>query len=240
MNFLYLSDTEHIIYFANSIFMFLNFLFIFFSSLRIVPKKRIFHYFLSHITLSSSIAYGILSNNLLTSTNFDGKLVYHAKYLEWILTTPVQLIILGKMGQVSYPNIYILSFLTDMMCICGWIGELATNDLKWIYFSMGMILLYPIYVFLFEDFDFQVVKEFSGDYIAKKYYWMGKALLFVWIFYPFIWLLDNVNLLSNLGTSICYSISDFLSKVVFSMWILNCVNNSHFIGETIMSLENNS
>lgn len=230
-------DSEHIIYLINSIFMFSSFIYIFFSALTIVPMKRIFHYFLSQISITSSICYLMLASNTLTIQKSNGYKIYNAKYIDWIINTPLQLIILAKMGKLSYANIYILSFLAIIMVLYGWLGEINDNEFKWIFFAMGMIPMYPIYIFLFEDFDYQLVKEFSGELIAKKYYWMGKSLLSIWFLYPFVWCLDNLRVINKLFTAISYTIFDFLSKVVFTQWIFYCVKNSNYVGETIVSLE---
>lgn len=184
----------------------------------------------------SSLCYSMMSMNILT-IDYQGKKIHNARYIDWIVNTPIQMIILGKMGKLSIPNIYILCFLTIMMVIYGWIGELIQNYLKWILFSEGMIVMIPIYIFLFEDFNYEVVKEFSGDFIARKFYWMGKALLSIWFAYPIIWILDNVNLISQLTVSISYSISDFISKFIFTLWMFYCIKNSYYVGETMASLE---
>lgn len=230
-------DLEHLIYLVNSIFMFLNFIVIFFSSLLIIPKKRVFHYFLSHISITSSIAYLMLANDLLTIPLDNGKIMYNARYMDWSLNTPVQLIILGKMANLSVPNIYILAFLSVVMTLYGWLGDLTHSVFKWIFFTKGAIVMIPIYIFLFEDFNYYTVQDFSGEFIAKKYYWMGRLLLTVWSFYPIIWVLDNTGVISSLSSCIAYTASDFLSKVVFTLWIFHCVQNSNYIGETIASQE---
>lgn len=223
-------DTEHIIYGMNTLFMFSNFLFIFLSSFRIHPKKRLFHYLLSHISIVSAISYLMLCNDIFTFM-VGHKKIYNARYFDWIVNTPVQLIIIGKIGKLTDANIYILVLLDIIMILMGWIAELCENQIKWIFFSIGMIVIFPIYKFLFEDFNFHVVKEFTGDYIATKYYWVGRYLIFLWLFYPIVWILNNVqfNIISNLTACICYTVLDFLAKVVFVWWIWYCIHHSIYI-----------
>lgn len=225
INFLDL-DAEHIIYLMNAIFMFLNFLQIFLSSFKIRPNKRIFHFLLSHISIMSFVSYFMLTNDVLTIYHHDTK-IYNARYLDWIVNTPVQLIILGLMGNLSLPNIYILCLLDIVMIMTGWIGELSIPSLKLWFFSIGIIAVYPIYVFLYEDFDFETVKEFSGEYIASRYYWTGRYLLMTWLFYPIVWILQNLKVIPFLYGCILYTILDFFAKIVFIRWVYICVYHSN-------------
>jgi len=223
-------DAEHIIYSVNTLFMFSNFFIIFLSSFKINPKKRIFHYLLSHISIMSALSYLMLCNDIFTF-NVGHKRIYNARYFDWLVNTPVQLIILGKIGKLTNDNIYILVLLDIIMIMTGWIAELCEDQIKWIFFSVGMIVIFPIYKFLFEDFNYNVVKEFTGEYIAKRYYWVGRYLIFIWLFYPVVWILNNVqfNIISNLTACISYTILDFFAKVIFVWWILYCINNSVYL-----------
>jgi bacteriorhodopsin len=214
--------------------MFAIFIYIFFSSLQIIPKKRIFHYLLSQIAFISSFCYLMMANDVLTIKNDSGRNIYNAKYIDWIIVTPTQMVILGKIGKLTNSNIYALCFLCIMMILSGWIGDLVESLFKWVFLFVGCITLYPIYIFLFEDFDIQVVKEFSGEYIANKYYWIGRLLILVWLFYPVVWIMDNINFISNVNFAcISNTIFDFFSKVLFTIWIYICVINSPYRGEQI-------
>jgi bacteriorhodopsin len=158
---------------------------------------------------------------------YNDNIIYNARYLDWMLTTPIQLTILGNMGKLTNTNIYILIVMDILMIASGWIGQLYIYPYqKWIFLLIGTITYLPIYSFLFEDFNYQVIHEFSGKYIADNYYFIGRYLLLVWLFYPIIWILDNEsNVFQNNYSCIAYTILDFFSKFIFSLWILKCVNN---------------
>lgn len=232
-------DTEHAIYFFNSVFMFVNFLRILFSSFRISPKRRMYHYLLSHISVMSSLSYMMLTYDVFTIDSNDHK-VYNSRYFDWLVNTPIQLVVLGNIGQLTSWNIYMLVLLDILMILTGWIGEFALQYSRYIFFGVGMVALFPIYIFLFEDFDYDVVREFSSKYIADRYYWIGRYLLFVWLFYPIVWLLQNLQVLSDLSICIWYSVLDFFAKVVFISWVLHLTNNSMFINHQSMSLSQES
>lgn len=230
-------DSEHIIYFVNSIFMFLNFARIFCLSFRLKPKKRLYHYLASHISITSSICYAMLSNDIFT-VDYKGTRIYNARYLDWFINTPMQLVILGNIGQLSYANIYILVLCDLVMITTGWIGEVCDNPFKWVFFTTGIITFVPIYIYLFEDFNYQVVKDFSGEYTASKYYPIGRYLLCTWLFYPIIWIVQNLDLIPDLYACISYTILDFLAKVVFIIWILHIIDRSFYINEDNVDLNN--
>lgn len=232
-------DTEHTIYFVNSVLMFINFVTIFFSSFGISPKKRMYHYLLSHISVMSSFSYMMLTHEVGTF-EMNGKKIYNARYFDWLVNTPVQLVVLGNIGQLSNWNIYILVLLDVMMILTGWVGEMALAYSRWIFFGIGSFAMFPIYVFLFEDFDYDVIKHFSSKYIADHYYWIGRYLMFVWLLYPIVWLLQNLQAISILSVCISYSVLDFFSKVVFIYWVLHLIKNSLFINHQSMSSSQDS
>lgn len=219
-----IGDTIPTIYGVNATFMFLNFLAIFMAAFRFPPDRRLFHYLLSHISLWSSTSYVMLSNDILTF-RYGDRIIYNARYIDWVVNTPIQLIVLGKMGRISDANLYILTVLDIIMIVAGWIGELTDHALtRWILFMIGMTSIVPIYVFLFSDFDYSIVREFSGEYIANRYYWIGRYVLFVWIFYPLVWALDNIfHHISVFQMCVSYTVLDFFAKVVFIWWIFYCV-----------------
>lgn len=221
------SDIEHVIYLCNALFMYLNFFILFFSSFRLIPQKRIFHYLLSHISIISSLSYILLCNNILTF-EFHGRRLYNARYFDWLLNTPVQLILLGKIGNITAANQYVLVMLDVVMILTGWFAEMTSEIVaKCVLFIMGMTTILPIYVFIFVDFDYGIVRRFSDAYIADRYYWIGRYLLSVWAIYPIIWILDTIfQKMSRLSVCMAYTILDFFSKVVFPWWILHCVRYS--------------
>lgn len=220
------SDPEHIIYLCNALFMYLNFFIMFFSSFRLIPQKRIFHYLLSHISIVSSLSYVLLSNDILT-VEIHGRRLYNARYLDWLLNTPIQLIVLGQIGNLTQANQYVLVILDIVMILTGWFSEMVTDPVaKCALFVMGMTTILPIYIFIFVDFDYGLVRRFSGAYIADRYYWIGRYLLSVWAIYPLIWILDNIfRQMSRLSVCMVYTSLDFLSKVVFPWWIFQCVRH---------------
>lgn len=223
---------ENIVFLFDSIFMFLGFIIIFTNSFYYQPKKRIFHYLLSNICIVSSLCY---YSNFIDLGNIQLKnnhIVEMPRYIDWIITTPLQLVTLGNIGQISNTNIFKLCFIDILMILSGLLGEITENWVRFSFFAFGCLCFFPIYIFLFDDFDYDVVVEFAGEYTAKKYYNIGRYLLSVWFFYPLVWILINYNHISPPVGSICYSVLDFFSKCLFTFWIFLCSKNSHYLQDS--------
>jgi bacteriorhodopsin len=158
--------------------------------------------------------------NIGNVTGSEGKIVKLPRHIDWIINTPLQLITLGNIGRITAINMYALCFLDVVMIISGLLGELTSNYTRWSFFGVGCICFFPLYIFLFEDFDYHTVSEFAGEHVARAYYKIGRFLLSAWLFYPFVWIMSNADHISTLYEGIFYSILDFLSKVCFPIWVL--------------------
>jgi bacteriorhodopsin len=204
------------------------FLFYFISAFKYLPEKRLFLYLCSQICLSTSLSYFYMYQ-ISSSDNYDKQLITISRYINWIITTPSLLTIMGYIGKINLYNIYTLCMLDIFMILCGLFGEFAPNHLKYVYFSFGMICFYPIQKFLFSDFDYQVVHDFFGKYTADRYYKIGRYFLFVWFYYPIVWIIDQTTDFKY--TSILYSILDFFSKIILTLWIYICLIKSNYLVE---------
>jgi sensory rhodopsin len=220
---------EQFIYMADSAIMFATFIYIFSHSFWFSPKKRFFHYLLSQIAMISSLSNYTMFLDIGRIQTDHHKIVELPRYIDWVLSTPLQLIILGTIGQISNINIYTLCFLDILMILSGLMGEFTMDWVRWSFFGFGCICFFPLYFFLFEDFDYDVVLHFVGKFTAQKYYTIGRYLLSVWLFYPVVWIIVNLNLVNAVTTTCFYATLDFFSKVGLTLWIFLCLRHSHYL-----------
>lgn len=209
------------LYYCNSAFLFAFFLYVFSASFYWLPNRRVIHYLLAHIGLLGSVSYMIMADGFLDFEKPDGRIVHVGRYVEWFLTTPSQLLVLSNISGLDAPNSYVLNLCNFTMILCGLLADWCESVVtRYFYFTLGFLLFLPIYIFLFEDFDEEVVRVFAGDYFSKRYYWLGVYLLSSWILYPVVWLLCVNRVMDGLGEAVSYTVLDFLSKIVFQAWVL--------------------
>lgn len=211
---------ENLVYLVHSILMFMVFVYFFTNAFYFRPRKRFFHYVLSQISMVSSLSYYALFLEIGNITGHQGQIVRVPRHIDWLINTPLQLITLGTISHISIINIYALCFFDFLMIFSGLLGELTESWIRWSFFGIGSLCFLPLYIFLFEDFDFSIVLEFAGESVANNYYKIGRLLLSIWFFYPIIWILANSNHINSLTEGICYSILDLISKVCFPLWVL--------------------
>ncbi|NDE17153.1 hypothetical protein EBZ80_19710, partial [bacterium] len=207
-------------YYGNAASLFGFFLYVFFMSFYRYPNQRVIHYLLCQIGLLGGVSYMMMADGLLDVEKPGGRIIHVGRYVEWFLTTPSQLLVLTNLGRLDVPNAYALNLFNFTMILCGLLADWQEGWQRYVYFAIGMFLFFPIYMFLFEDFDEEVVRLFAGEYFSRRYYWMGKYLLLSWILYPVVWMLRSTLVLDELGEAVSYSVLDFFSKIVFQAWVL--------------------
>jgi len=216
---------QNIFSLINSGFFFLHFL--------SLLKYRCFN--ISHIVISqltaisfiSFICYLLLYQNQLI---FECKshTIYLIRYLEWFLTTPLQLLILSSLLYIEDFWKRMLVFCDLSMIITGLLGDIFQEINKWIsivFMSSSIIFYSPIFIFIFYDFNFksvfQIILKGKNEPEAYFYYFIGKYLLLVWILYPIFYFLTYFKIISTTQSFIFYCLSDLLAKLVFSRWIFH-------------------
>jgi sensory rhodopsin len=224
------------LYYSNAVMLFVLFVYVFSLSFFLRPNRRLIYYFMTQISLMGGLFYIVMADRLLDFEKPDGRIVHVGRYIEWLLATPSQLLILGGIGRFDSANIYAINLYNFIMILCGLLGDWNDGVLRYVYFSIGIFLFLPVYIFLFEDFDEEMVRSFAGEYFSKRYYWVGKYLLLSWILYPVVWMLYAKRVLDELGQAVSYTVLDFFSKVVFQLWVLEGLRRQRVVPEIHQSV----
>lgn len=202
----------------------LSFIFQLYVTSKYLSEYRFIGYLSTQICISSFSCYLIMYTNEFSYVN------QFLRYLNWIISTPCTITIMGIIASIGIYNIYFLCVMDVFMILFGILGKLTNIEyLKYIYFSFGLTCFIPITIFLFSDFDFDVMNNFFGYYIAKKYYWISQYITSLWSVYPIIWILHEQNLITYEHTEISYCVIDFFSKFIFIHYIYFCLSKSHHL-----------
>lgn len=152
----------------------------------------------------------------------QGQLVYFARYLDWVVTTPLLLTALALTGmhQVKKKDPIIIASLVVadvIMITTGFIADLSSGVSVYTWYLTGvtafLVILWVIWVPL------RKIAEKQDQKLYKVYLIMCGYLTFFWISYPNAWLLgpSGLQITGQAGATLLFVILPIFSKVGFSL-----------------------
>ena len=172
------------------------------------------------ITLIAMMAYvckGLGQGSWITS---EGKVISWARYLDWLVTTPLLIVDLCKLAHAEKSTTQMLVCL-DIVMIMGGIASALTSSkvrsLVWFIFSTAMYVL--MVVLIQANLD-KSIEAYTDDEDIKTLFMIFKSMTVAsWSFYPIVVMLGDQNgfcscgILSHDAESIALSVLDIVSKV---------------------------
>ncbi|KAI1452015.1 bacteriorhodopsin [Annulohypoxylon moriforme] len=202
-------------------------------SFRRPQGDRVFHYITAGITSVACIAYFAMGSNLgqvPISAEFvrpssrlvrsaGSREIFYARYIDWVITTPLLLLDLLLTAGVPTPTILATLLADEIMIATGLIGALTRTTYKWGFWTFGMIALFFIaYELLFDAR--RHAQRLGGD-ANKTFLMCGVFLLFIWFLYPIAWgLSEGGNVIHPDGEAVFYGILDILAKPIFGLLLI--------------------
>jgi bacteriorhodopsin len=183
------------------------------------------------ITLVAAASYfALASGHGFVSTSHVN--VYLARYIDWIITTPLLLLSLFVIASPA-PNDLPKSrerfgLLTNIIFADVWMvatGLMASfsSDAgsKRFWFTVSCLGFIAIIWLMYGEVRNRAVA--SGPLVAKAYSSLLVFLSCVWIWYPIVWLFgtSGTNNISLYTENVLYAILDLLAKVVFCVFVIS-------------------
>jgi bacteriorhodopsin len=155
-----------------------------------------------------------------------GMTLQSARYIDWLITTPLLLLSLCLVGLPSKVKgrawtIATLVFLDVYMIVTGFLGALADANTKWMWYvasSVALLLIaYVLYVTIMKT-----VRMVGGKDLTKLYTTLAVYLSVLWVAYPVVWLLGTTgqNKISFNTENAVYAVLDLLAKVGFGLLLV--------------------
>jgi len=144
-------------------------------------------------------------------TIVDGRPLYYIRYVDWIITTPLLLYDICKVGGCPTAQIVLLTFLDIFMIIFGVSAGLLRC---WTLFGLGCICFIPILIALCGGLS----KQASNAPADVKNVLMRLCGLtaITWVLYPVVWIIcEGLNIVSMDTEVVIYAILDVISKCGF-------------------------
>jgi bacteriorhodopsin len=151
----------------------------------------------------------------------DGQITYYARYLDWVVTTPLLLLALAltAMHRIKKDKTLIAALMgADVfMILTGLIADLSPTPTRYIWYGLGvaafLVVLYLIWVPLKAKADSQ------GPEIAAIFRRVAGLLSVLWVAYPLTWILgpSGIGLLNQSLDTLLFTLVPILSKVGWSI-----------------------
>ena len=186
-----------------------------------VPKVDYFITFL--IPVWSGIAYMSMALGQ-GMTEIADQITFYARYLDWVVTTPLLLLslCLTAMYYVDKNKIIISGIIIAdvVMVLCGLIGDLSTGTNRYIWFSIGVVAFLVVLWLIWGP-----VRNIAYEQNQRLYrlYLVAAAYLSIfWIGYPTAWIIgpSGLNLVSQRVDTYLFVILPIFSKVGFGLLVL--------------------
>jgi bacteriorhodopsin len=194
------------------------------------------------VNMVASLAYLTMATKHGYVTRCNGRDFYYARYVDWIITTPLMLYDLAVVGGSDTNTKLFLCAIDVFMIVSGLIGSLVEDSgagfggtsEKWAFFGFSMLAFIPVIWYLCSMSGDGKVTPFSelcnvgmnicsstGNNSRQKTYQRAMNLtVLTWICYPIIWICaEGTNTISVEGENIAYTVLDILAKSLFG-WVL--------------------
>jgi len=146
--------------------------------------------------------------------------VYYARYIDWLLTTPLLLLDLSLLAGLNGATIFTAVVADVVMILTGLFSAFArTKGAKWGWYAMSIAAyIWILYSLLLTG---RSTARAKGGKVSSFYTQIALFTFIIWTAYPIVWALaDGTRRLSVDGEIIAYGILDVLAKGVFGAWLL--------------------
>jgi len=149
------------------------------------------------------------------------KTIYFARYLDWVVSTPLLLLSLALTAmfyhrKINRTLIASLIIADVFMILTGLIADFSPDSLKYIWYSLGLIALAIILRIIWDPLK-RMANE--SDQLAKHYKRMAIYLTSFWVLYPLAWFFgaSGVGLTKGIIDTLAFIVLPIFSKVGFGI-----------------------
>ncbi|KAI4154163.1 MAG: hypothetical protein LQ340_001853 [Diploschistes diacapsis] len=208
--------------------------------------ERLFYYITASVTLVATIAYYSMGSNLgqvpigvefprgttgpannAGSSGAGGtREIFYARYIDWVITTPLLLLDLLLTSGMPWPTILVTMLVDEVMVVTGLLGALTRTTYKWGYWTIGMVALFYI-VYVVVGPGRKYASAINTD-VQRSYNITGPMLMFLWLLYPIAWgLAEGGNVIHPDSEAVFYGVLDILAKPIWGAILIWGHRNIH-------------
>jgi bacteriorhodopsin len=194
------------------------------------PVSRRFRSFLAgpliaegFVCLIASLAYlTMATGNGYYTRCCDGRQFLFARYIDWVLTTPILLHSMLHFTGASDDDMVYIFFMDVLMIVAGLIASLVCDGWKWFFFAFSMLVFFPVMTNLWAFKNEVVDIRFDYVFFYHRYATLANLTVLVWFIYPIVWILaEGTGTLSVDAEAIFYTVLDIIAKAFMGFLILS-------------------
>lgn len=154
------------------------------------------------------------------ATTVHGRIFHYARYLDWLVTTPLLLLDLAGLCQLDTESQIMLVVLDILMVLGGLGGGLVDGAACFWMWAIGCLFFVPIVYDLL--FVFPAKAAAVGGAASTVYNKLMGLTVVLWTAYPVVfYFAEYANVLSTTAEILSYGILDVTAKCVFGFILLN-------------------
>ncbi|MDX1994782.1 MAG: bacteriorhodopsin [bacterium] len=160
----------------------------------------------------------------------DGQIIYVARYLDWIVTTPLLLLALSLTAMYKKPkDVTLIASLMGadvFMIVCGLIADLSETPIRYIWYGLGVAAFLVIMWLVWVTLNRRVMAT-QDNRMQQIYRTLAAYLTLFWIGYPLTWLIgpSGLGLVSQEVDTFLFVFLPMFSKVGFSLLDLSLLRS---------------
>ena len=180
------------------------------------------------IPVWSGLAYLAMALNQ-GKVGVAGQITHYARYIDWVVTTPLLLLALAwtAMQFIHKDKILIASLIgTDIiMILSGLIADLSVGWVRYLWYGIGVVAFLIILRLIWGPLRAKTKKQTPE--LSKLYNKLATYLTVLWICYPTVWILgpSGIGLFNQTIDTFLFCVLPFFSKVGFSFLDLRGLRN---------------
>lgn len=169
----------------------------------------------------AAVAYALLSLDIGTITAQDGHTVYLVRYIDWLLTTPLNVAYLAVIAGASRRHLVEVSVVQALTIAFGTIGAILSGPLQWVMFGIGALLFARVLQLLYGPISDAIQGE--SDSLVGLHRKLLNFIAVLWLIYPVIWILapSGLGIIDLETQSLVISYIDVVAKIGFGLIALN-------------------
>lgn len=198
--------------------MFVPTIFFAIATMKEPAGKKYFHVVTTMITAIASLAYLTMAAGYGSIIRDDGRQFFYARYIDWVVTTPLLLMDLaGLAGATNDVTLWLIG-VDVLMIVAGLIGALVDGGMKWAFWGFGMFAFAPIVYFLVTDLSGRNTGSEAGAVLRK----VATLTAITWTAYPIMWAVgEGSGMISADAEAIGYVVLDVTAKSGFGFLVIS-------------------
>lgn len=181
-------------------------------------SDRTFEMLTFFICAIASLAYLVMASGHGYIQLGHAQPLYYARYVDWLLTTPLMLWDLLELAGADGSVIFIAVTMDALMICAGLIGALLIeHQIRWAFFVFGCVF----FLFVVNDLVAHMNSNQFGSAAQAVYGNVTKLTIVMWTLYPVAWALtEGTDIIGANAACLMYTVLDVISKCVFGFLIV--------------------